>query len=760
MSNSEHNGKHFVIQKGKAICDKGSSFPNFKVTSHQKHYWNNADGTDDYLAVTEDDLQFNPIAVPFGNCSVKNGQPCSFAPSGKWQNPYDKVKVMGKSCLTEISELQCAVGGKIKVMKHGQTAEITKHNFRNADARLQQMINPVIDFREFVDELEEKDFLDSEETQTTTEKTISKVSLFMIDDTPINEEMILKYHQTIKVKVATRNMPKEVLIISLYESNGEEESTKVAEITKSTNENGFLWCEFKLPLDFQKMTNAMMEGNQNKLHEYYVIVKSKNSKDTENKIEEVTVKGKYKRQVGFDPIVNTGRSVSIVQESPILVEETPILAKALVHFRPKNNWVGEEYGFDWMRLGETSSFGDTYYKDIVAEQYTDSKFTNLETDVNEYDGYFKTSSSMFAKLRNEYGVFSVPWKKNKEGKNEDYFCSWLSLYPQKIKDKSGNLVASSYTTTKALLTLIVEINEEPQTLKFKENPHFTISPMEITAKSKGTHKLPDYVTIECVEEFSTDQAIEVYAVSKDKDGKETEKLAGKLMVWANDETKRKKAKVLLVDITTPPISSAKGKKGNVSGQKELFEKYLKQALIEVDIETLSLDLSSDDNLKPGGKYVEESNILAYYDTKVHIPEKYKAGYLPLQYYLNGKLKEELKAKGENEYKYSKYFVAFYLGENGGKRNKHNKYQPLNGYASGNFVVLFPKKSDETASHEFLHTKGVPHSFTNKVADANAEYTYIYGKTENIMDYSHNLGQPRFSLWKWQWKIANSKITDL
>ena len=34
MSN-EHENKHFVIQKGKAICDKGSKFPNFKVTSHQ-----------------------------------------------------------------------------------------------------------------------------------------------------------------------------------------------------------------------------------------------------------------------------------------------------------------------------------------------------------------------------------------------------------------------------------------------------------------------------------------------------------------------------------------------------------------------------------------------------------------------------------------------------------------------------------------------------------------------------------------------------
>lgn len=52
---SPHDGKYFVIQKGKAQCNQGNQFPQFKVTSHQKHYWNNKDGQADYLAVTEDD---------------------------------------------------------------------------------------------------------------------------------------------------------------------------------------------------------------------------------------------------------------------------------------------------------------------------------------------------------------------------------------------------------------------------------------------------------------------------------------------------------------------------------------------------------------------------------------------------------------------------------------------------------------------------------------------------------------------------------
>jgi len=156
-NSSEHDGKFFVVQKGMACCDKGSKFPNFKVTSHQKHYWNDENGESDYLSVTEDDLNFNPAAIPFGTCSVKNGNPCAFAPVGKWTKTYDKVKIMGKKPLTEISELKCAVGGKITVMKHGQQSAAGKSNVKNADSREQQVYNPIMDFGEFQDEVNQSD---------------------------------------------------------------------------------------------------------------------------------------------------------------------------------------------------------------------------------------------------------------------------------------------------------------------------------------------------------------------------------------------------------------------------------------------------------------------------------------------------------------------------------------------------------------------------------------------------------------------------
>ena len=154
---SEHDGKYFVVQKGMCQCNQGFKFPKFKVTSHQKHYWNDADGQADYLAVTEDDLTLAPPAMPFGNCKLKPTSggylPCAYAPAGKWTKTYEKVKVMGKSCLTEISELMCATGGKITILKHGQRSEIGKSNVKNTNPNEQHAYNTVINIKKFQEDI-------------------------------------------------------------------------------------------------------------------------------------------------------------------------------------------------------------------------------------------------------------------------------------------------------------------------------------------------------------------------------------------------------------------------------------------------------------------------------------------------------------------------------------------------------------------------------------------------------------------------------
>lgn len=145
-------GDHFVIQKGKAICDKGTACPSFKVSSHSKHYWNDKGSSDAYLAVTEDDTSFIPSEASFGSCSVKNGKPCKFSPVGKWTKTYDKVKIMDKNCVIESSELMCAIGGRITVFQHGQSSSVNNGNFEEAEQDIQEELDPLTDINDFIED--------------------------------------------------------------------------------------------------------------------------------------------------------------------------------------------------------------------------------------------------------------------------------------------------------------------------------------------------------------------------------------------------------------------------------------------------------------------------------------------------------------------------------------------------------------------------------------------------------------------------------
>ncbi|REC50183.1 DUF4280 domain-containing protein [Chryseobacterium pennipullorum] len=158
---SAHDGKHFIIRKGRAQCSEGNQFPQFKVTSHQKHYWNSKGGDADYLAVTEDDVMFDPSGSSFGICRLRPSSggylPCVFAPAGTWQKTYEKVKIMDKSCLSEISELMCCTGGKITIKEHGQQSVMNQQNIIFADPDTYRLINPFIDLRDLKEDLEDSD---------------------------------------------------------------------------------------------------------------------------------------------------------------------------------------------------------------------------------------------------------------------------------------------------------------------------------------------------------------------------------------------------------------------------------------------------------------------------------------------------------------------------------------------------------------------------------------------------------------------------
>ena len=421
-----------------------------------------------------------------------------------------------------------------------------------------------------------------------------------------------------------------------------------------------------------------------------------------------------------------------------------IHAKCLVHFRPKRGWKGEDYGFDWMRVGDTGVFGDTDYKTIVAKQYDSAGA--LVTDVNRYDGTFTPNTNLYTDLEREYTYYTVPWR-TVGGSPTKYYCSWLSMLPTKK-------VGDSEQPNSVQVLLKIDIEQAPDELRFKEPEGFTVSPKVIRTQEMSRGVTEQLLLITCNTPCEENKDLEVFAVTKQADGSEVEQLAGKLCIWANALTKQKKAKMLLISVKTPSVSGLRGEqKGEVTGQQELFKKYLQQALINTEVITEEVDISIPTEATHFlNTYVDTGRIICYYEDITSAP----SGFIDLQEYIYHKLKADLSAKGKDPNQYDNVYKAIYLGERGGYMSVGG-FKGLNGYCSGKFIVLFPGRNDQTAAHEFLHSFKLPHSFTNKEADPNAKCTYIYAKTENLMDYSHKIPEERYSLWKWQWEVANGSI---
>lgn len=69
------------------------------------------------------------------------------------------------------------------------------------------------------------------------------------------------------------------------------------------------------------------------------------------------------------------------------------------------------------------------------------------------------------------------------------------------------------------------------------------------------------------------------------------------------------------------------------------------------------------------------------------------------------------------------------------------------------VIVFQNRDNFTSMvHELLHSMGVYHTFDN-----NSKYTFKFRNTDNVMDYTHQIGKKRFTTNIWQWRILNKNI---
>ena len=75
-------------------------------------------------------------------------------------------------------------------------------------------------------------------------------------------------------------------------------------------------------------------------------------------------------------ITETGEKDGVSYGDPKNPPAGEIKAKCIVMFRPHANWSGE-FGFDWLRAGDTGTKGDTWYRNIVGK-YRNSSTNALQ----------------------------------------------------------------------------------------------------------------------------------------------------------------------------------------------------------------------------------------------------------------------------------------------------------------------------------------------------------------------------------------------
>ncbi|WP_426481605.1 phage baseplate assembly protein V [Chryseobacterium sp. R2ACT005] len=397
--------------------------------------------------------------------------------------------------------------------------------------------------------------------------------------------------------------------------------------------------------------------------------------------------------------------------------------RCYVSFRPQSNWSGE-YGFDWMRMGDTSLPGDT-----------------------KANGY-KFISSNYNKLKTAYQQRTFT-RKDSRGRRITftYFVPWLTLYPK-------NEVPKGFTHTSAKLNVTVDIEVEPIRLELEyDKTLFTLDKQNITPVTKGIHKT--ILNITCIKSFDKYQDIKVISVFKNAKGEEEKALAGKILVTPNKQ--RYKADCVIVRVNTN-INGTVSMSAPSSNRQSVLNKYLRQSLVNPNFLT-TIDLSFTSDTDSSGK---RTNLKTLFNNAANV----RGGMIPngstdaIQDFLNGQIKTKYGSKYDDVYKF--YFINQEAGTS--RSPNYGLFGRSYGIPStAKSVVIYKGDSsntafsDSTLVHEGLHAMGLYHSFDNS-----GEHTFTQDKTDNIMDYSDVALTPIpvIQLWHWQYPFIYPNVKKI
>lgn len=442
--------------------------------------------------------------------------------------------------------------------------------------------------------------------------------------------------------------------------------------------------------------------------------------------------------------------------------------KAKVNFRVKLPYAGE-FGFDWMRIGDTGAPGDVNYRNHVGKLYKNASHTIVENDINE-DGklsngnykpnkFFNVVPKLFKSLEMEYKPYPVQHEANNN--TDKYYVPVLTVYPPYVAptppavdlDRQAIFTVNNDDLNRvANLKLDIKIVVEPIKIELEYDPTlFNIvgasSPIVIP-KTVGSHSLD--IIVRCLKEISVESLIRVKAYY-DTSGKS--KTIGVMRVKPNIKLLRKSKRVVLVTVRTNINGTVNVPSANDKATSLM--KFLRQLLITPIIENIELDMTA---ATPAATTFNADYV--YLESTYHAPPKNviisensaNPGLTQLHDFLAAQ-----NAPGTTtpiSTLYSGYFILFFIQEDGGYVDASG-YHGLNGYSIGNYILGYATANSATATHEFLHSANLPHSFSAYEASNYAKFTYEPWKTDNILDYSHKASPTinRVSVWDWQATVA-------
>ncbi|WP_338813238.1 type VI secretion system tube protein TssD [Bernardetia sp. Wsw4-3y2] len=385
------------------------------------------------------------------------------------------------------------------------------------------------------------------------------------------------------------------------------------------------------------------------------------------------------------------------------------LPEVIVDFRPAKDYNGE-FGFDYMRDTHKKDF--VSYEEILGSYITKNGVDEFNKDKttargvqyhslkNNVLGFIRLQDQRTDEQGNDVGN-PVTWYKDEVGNEKEYIQSYLAMYSGDTIDLSVQVETLAHGN---------DLTIEYDTTLFRLNT-------SIIPKNGGRKRIDKHLQLTCLQEFSDEKHLTV---------KYKDRTLGQLNILPNDKSHRFRKDVVFVKVKTNLTGTGRFKEGDSTDEDILLRRYLRQAFIRLDLApTINLDLRNDNTFNTS--FADTRNGLINRTNGIHA-------------YLAGKISAQ----------YNNYLKVYFIDEECPKIENGVKIGLVVGKAesfSAKDVIIFKGHNKKTTSHETMHAMGLRHPFDNAS-------TYIFEKnhTQNIMDYSHNVGIDCIYTWQWQWQI--------